>query len=110
MERSTNTVRVLRKDGRGPNRPFIWPELPGALHESQPWGRPGIEPTLRDVLADPLVHAVMRRDGVSVAALQSLIAQVGWRLRHSSARGNAMRQSASVAEFRRAPAGTDIKL
>jgi hypothetical protein len=85
--------------------------LPRALHESQPWGRPGVEPALSDVLADPLVHAVMRRDGVSGAALQSLIVQVGWRLRHSSARDNTTTtHCTSVAEFRRAPAGTDIEL
>jgi len=45
-----------------------------------PWGRPGIEPPLREVLADPLVQAVMRRDGVSRAALESVIAHAQRRL------------------------------
>jgi hypothetical protein len=57
-------------------REFIWPELPRALHEKQPWGRPGIEPPLSEVLEDPIVQAVMRRDGVSLAALRAVIAQV----------------------------------
>ena len=57
-------------------REFLWPELPRALHEQQPWGRPGIEPPLGEVLADPIVQAVMRRDRVSRAALQSVIAHV----------------------------------
>jgi hypothetical protein len=57
-------------------REFLWPVLPRALHEQQPWGRPGIEPPLGEVLADPIVQAVMRRDGVSLAALQAVIAQV----------------------------------
>jgi hypothetical protein len=55
-------------------RKFIWPKLPGALAERQPWSRPGIEPPLCEVLADPIVQAVMRRDGVSPSALKSVIA------------------------------------
>jgi hypothetical protein len=55
---------------------FLWPDLPRALHEQQPWGRPGIEPPLSEVLADPIVQAVMRRDGVSLGALKSVIAHV----------------------------------
>lgn len=45
------------------------------------WGKPGTEPPLREVLADPIVHAVMRRDGVSRAALDSVIAGAQRRLR-----------------------------
>jgi hypothetical protein len=33
------------------------------------------EPRLGDVLGDPLVHAVMRRDGVSQAQLRAIIAR-----------------------------------
>ena len=40
----------------------------------QRWLRPGEEPTLAEVLADPLVHLVMRRDGVSRAELDAIIA------------------------------------
>lgn len=58
------------------HREFRWPDLPRALHEQQPWGRPGIEPPLGEVLADPIVQAVMRRDGISLAALQSIIGHV----------------------------------
>jgi hypothetical protein len=57
-------------------REFVWPDLPRALHEHQPWGKPGIEPPLGEVLEDPIVQAVMRRDGVSLAALQAVIARV----------------------------------
>jgi hypothetical protein len=39
-----------------------------------------LEPSLRDVLADPLVHAIMRRDGVSRGALDSVIAHARQRL------------------------------
>ena len=35
----------------------------------------GAEPRLGDVLGDPLVHAVMRRDGVSQAQLRAVIAR-----------------------------------
>jgi hypothetical protein len=39
------------------------------------WLRPGAEPQLCEVLADPLVHLVMRRDGVSQAQLRNIIAR-----------------------------------
>ena len=29
------------------------------------WDRPGEEPTLNDVLTDPIVHLVMKRDGLT---------------------------------------------
>ena len=64
------------REGRAMTQEFVWPELHGALHMHQPWGVPGIEPPLREVLTDPLVRAVMRRDGVSLAALESLVAAV----------------------------------
>jgi hypothetical protein len=53
----------------------------GPLAGCPPWGAPGAEPSLREVLADPLVHAVMQRDGVSRAALACLIACAQRRLR-----------------------------
>jgi hypothetical protein len=37
------------------------------------WQEAGVEPDLCDVLADPLVHAVMRRDGVSQAQLRHVV-------------------------------------
>ena len=45
------------------------------------WGKLGAEPPLGEVLADPIVQAVMQRDGVSRAALDSLIAGAQRRLR-----------------------------
>jgi CheY-like chemotaxis protein len=48
-------------------------DVSDGLHEAQPWGRPGVEPPLSDVLADPLVQALMRRDGVSRTELESII-------------------------------------
>jgi len=38
------------------------------------------EPRLEDVLVDPIVHAVMRRDAVSPVALNRLIAEARDRL------------------------------
>ncbi len=38
------------------------------------------EPPLGDVLADPIVHAVMARDGISPSELRRLV--VGWQGRH----------------------------
>jgi hypothetical protein len=45
------------------------------------WRNAGEEPDLADVLADPIVHLVMRRDGVSLAQLQSVIARARAALR-----------------------------
>ena len=59
---------------------FRWPELPRALHERQPWGGAGLEPPLQEVLADPVIQAVMRSDGVDRAALDALVAHARWRL------------------------------
>ena len=39
----------------------------------QAWREAGKEPSLREVLADPLVHLVMRRDGVTLAQLEALL-------------------------------------
>lgn len=41
---------------------------------------PDIEPSLEDMLADPLVHLVMQRDGVSRADVQQVIDQTRARL------------------------------
>jgi hypothetical protein len=46
-----------------------------------PWGAAGEEPDLADVLADPVVHLVMRRDGVSHCELRAVIAAARAKLR-----------------------------
>lgn len=53
---------------------------PGGL-----WREAGIEPRLPDVLSDPLVHQVMRRDGVTSGELASVIAQAQMKLRRGFA-------------------------
>jgi hypothetical protein len=45
------------------------------------WLAAGREPTLAEMLADPLVALVMRRDGVSPAELRSVVATAQTRLR-----------------------------
>lgn len=42
---------------------------------SRKWSEAGVEPDLAEVLADPLVHRVMRRDGVTLAELKAVIAR-----------------------------------
>jgi hypothetical protein len=46
-----------------------------ARRAAEDWLLPGTEPRLCDVLGDPLVHAVMRRDGVGQAQLRAVIAR-----------------------------------
>ena len=41
--------------------------------DARRWSRAGEEPDLADLLADPVVHLVMRRDGVSTAELLAVI-------------------------------------
>ena len=38
------------------------------------WSAGGTEPALADLLADPIVHLVMRRDGVTEAELRHVVA------------------------------------
>jgi hypothetical protein len=45
------------------------------------WLAAGAEPPLAELLADPLVGLVMRRDGVSAAALRAVVATAQDRLR-----------------------------
>jgi hypothetical protein len=42
--------------------------------EAQPWRCAGAEPRLEELYADPLLHLVMARDGVSEAALREAVA------------------------------------
>jgi hypothetical protein len=52
-----------------------------SIRRARPWSAGGCEPCLEDVLADPIVHQVMRRDGVEPAQLRALIAVVRSRQR-----------------------------
>jgi hypothetical protein len=45
------------------------------------WGTDAGEPALVEVLADPVVHLVMRRDGVTLDQLRAVIARAQARLR-----------------------------
>ena len=85
-------------------REFIWPELPRALHEKQPWGRPGIEPPLSEVLEDPIVQAVMWRDRVSRAALQAVIAYVSPWVRQAPRSGSSSPSARPAEKDSRSPA------
>ena len=49
-------------------------------HVSRQWLEAGQEPALADLLADPVVHLVMRRDGVSMKELCNHIASARMRL------------------------------
>ena len=48
--------------------------MPGAYEDA------GLEPSLEDLLADPIVRLVLARDRIDPAELQSLLAQVRERL------------------------------
>ncbi|HXQ50589.1 MAG TPA: hypothetical protein VN802_05805 [Stellaceae bacterium] len=44
------------------------------------WGKAGIEPDLAEMLADPVVRLVMRRDGVSLDELLAVVADARGKL------------------------------
>jgi hypothetical protein len=79
--RADSTTSQHRRKPRPKTNKFTWPELPAALHESQPWGKAGVEPPLNELLADPVVRAIMQRDGVTTAALTTIIASAVSRMR-----------------------------
>lgn len=45
----------------------------------------GVEPRLEELLNDPLTAAIMRRDGVELSHLQTLIVETRQMLRHRAA-------------------------
>jgi hypothetical protein len=47
--------------------------LPSSPHAAR-WSKAGEEPDLAEMLADPVVHLVMRRDGVNLEELLAVIA------------------------------------
>ena len=51
------------------------------IRPSDLWREAGSEPTLAEALSDPIVHAVMRRDGVTFGELVCVIARAQVKLR-----------------------------
>lgn len=47
-----------------------------------PWALRG-EPSLDDLMADPIVHAVMRRDGLDEACVRRIVAHAAERIRQA---------------------------
>ncbi|HMK67662.1 MAG TPA: hypothetical protein VK433_03865 [Stellaceae bacterium] len=45
------------------------------------WRQAGKEPSIEEVLADPVVHSVMRRDSVSIDGLRAVIVRAQAALR-----------------------------
>ncbi len=59
--------------------------VPGPARKSgrpEPYLQPGVEPTLEDLLNDPMTQALMACDRVSSARLRSLIAETKAQLRN----------------------------
>lgn len=49
---------------------FLRPVPPPPRRSGQPYGTAGHEPSLEELLADPLVHLVLARDGLTVEGLR----------------------------------------
>jgi hypothetical protein len=76
-------THICRAPHTGPARPQ--PKKPS-------WREPGIEPRLADVMADPLVRLLMRRDGVTFVDMTLIIERARSRLRTDPPRSAARRQ------------------
>jgi hypothetical protein len=80
-----------------------FPSACGGRARAEHWPA-GCEPSLDEVLADPLVHLVMRRDGVTPQALCGVIADARVGLRAASpasCRATRAAERAPVARQRR---------
>jgi hypothetical protein len=45
------------------------------------WGRPGVEPQVEEIVHDPIVQLVMRRDRLTVAQIMATVTRARSRLR-----------------------------
>jgi len=68
---------------RMPPSPSFPVAAPAELPQPQLWREAGREPPLEDALSDPLVHLVMRRDGVTLAELVAVICRARVKLRRA---------------------------
>ncbi len=68
--------------------------------KAQPWRFAGEEPALDELLADPLLHLVMKRDGVSEAALQAVIEAARVKLAARARRATESRRAQAAPAWR----------
>lgn len=64
------------------------------------WGRAGPEPSLEDVMADPMVQLVMRRDGLTPEDVKAVIEAI--RRRHGGGSNPAPPRGSNVVLIRSA--------
>src|SRR5438552_6775065 len=76
MSPSFPSVRRRRRKARRVMSSIPRDRQTASAARPRPWASAGCEPRLDDVLADPLVHQLMRRDGVEPAYLRTLVAVV----------------------------------
>jgi hypothetical protein len=57
-------------------RPVRRPERTGGAIMERDWRRAGVELALHEVMAEPIVHLVMRRDGLTPEDVWALVEEV----------------------------------
>ena len=57
-----------------------------ATNKRDKWATAGVEPSLHDMMADPIVRVVMRHDGVSSEELRGMIEALRARRREAAAK------------------------
>jgi len=77
MHADPRRTRTQARAGSASSQP-----APGAA--APDWSRPGVEPLVTDVLADPIIRLVMRRDGVTARDLRALVERL-WHEHHRQA-------------------------
>jgi hypothetical protein len=60
-----------------------------ATGKREKWVEAGVEPSLDDMIADPLVRVIMRHDGVSSEDLRGMVEALRARRREASAKTKA---------------------
>ena len=78
-------MRILRRDGNGrrPESMYMNPTLPGEPPRAgrrpravAPWSRAGAEPSLDEMLADPIVRLVMDSDRLTTEDVRAAVRRV----------------------------------
>jgi hypothetical protein len=72
------------------------------------WSRAGVEPRVEDLLEDPMIHLVMRRDGIGTQEVMSAVGEARHRLANPAA--VVADTDRVAARCLRNPAGPDLAM
>ena len=65
------------------------------MHQMNLWATSGVEPSLSELFADPILHLVLRRDRITLAEVHAAVGAAQCRLRAVDCAGRAPQMSAA---------------